>query len=175
MKKMKGMDSMKEMRAKGKAPSGQKLIAQRWLDENRGFVSVVIEGELPDTDVKYDALIANRRTFDDPETFNVRPGHTVLLRIIAGSAATNFFVNTGTLSCQLVAVDGQDVVPVPGNFFQLGIAQRIDLLVKIPEDGGAFPIIAQGEGTKQQCGVVLATEGKMIPKMSLTAEFATAG
>jgi FtsP/CotA-like multicopper oxidase with cupredoxin domain len=167
MKDMGGM-SMKKM------PATQKLYAQKW-DESGGFARTITEGGLPDTDVKYDALIANRRTIDDPEVFRVKPGHTVLLRIIAGSAATNFFVNTGVLKSQLTAVDGKDIEPVSGDYFQLGVAQRIDLLVKIPDQGGAFPIVAQGEGTQQQCGVVLATEGEKIPKMPLQAEFAAAG
>jgi len=71
--------------------------------------------------------------------------------------------------------DGKDIEPVSGNYFQLGIAQRIDLLVKVPDQGGAFPIVAQGEGTKQQRGVVLATENEKIPKIPLQAEFAAAG
>jgi FtsP/CotA-like multicopper oxidase with cupredoxin domain len=167
MKDMGGM-SMKKM------PATQKLYAQKW-DESGGFARTITEGGLPDTDVKYDALIANRRTIDDPEVFRVKPGHTVLLRIIAGSAATNFFVNTGVLKSQLTAVDGKDIEPVSGDYFQLGVAQRIDLLVKIPDQGGAFPIVAQGEGTQQQCGVVLATEGEKIPKIPLQAEFAAAG
>jgi FtsP/CotA-like multicopper oxidase with cupredoxin domain len=167
MKDMGGM-SMKKM------PAAQKLYAQKW-DESGGFARTITEGGLPDTDVKYDALIANRRTIDDPEVFRVKPGHTVLLRIIAGSAATNFFVNTGVLKSQLTAVDGKDIEPVSGDYFQLGVAQRIDLLVKIPDQGGAFPIVAQGEGTQQQCGVVLATEGEKIPKIPLQAEFAAAG
>jgi FtsP/CotA-like multicopper oxidase with cupredoxin domain len=167
MRSMGGM-SMKNM------PATQKLYAQKW-DEAGGFARTVIDGGLPDTDIKYDALIANRRTVDNPEIFHVKPGHNVLLRMIAGSAATNFFVDTGALSSLLMAVDGKDVEPVPGNYFQLGIAQRIDLVVKIPDQGGAFPIVAQGEGTKQQCGVVLATENAKIPKIGYQAEFAAAG
>lgn len=176
MKNMSGTGIEKMGSSMAKAPPTQKLVAQKWLDESHGFASAVIQAELPDTDVKYDALMANRRTFDDPEIFWVKAGHTVLLRIIDGSAATNFFVKTGALNSKLLAVDGQDVLkPIPGNFFQLGIAQRIDLLVKIPDEGGVFPIISQGEGTKQQCGVVLATAGKAIPKMALQAELPTAG
>jgi FtsP/CotA-like multicopper oxidase with cupredoxin domain len=159
--------------SKGKMPATQKLYAQKW--DATGFTRTVVEGGLPDTDVKYDALIANRRTLDDPEVFRVKPGHTVLLRIIAGSAATNFFVNTGALMGQLTAVDGKDIEPVPGNYFQLGLAQRIDLLMKIPAQGGAFPILAQGEGTTQQCGVVLATAGEQTGRIPLNAELATAG
>jgi FtsP/CotA-like multicopper oxidase with cupredoxin domain len=168
-----GMQDMGGMSMK-KMAATQKLYAQKW-DESGGLTRVMTEGELPDTDVKYDALIANRRTIDEPEVFRVKPGHSVLLRIIGGSAATNFFVNTGALSSQLVAVDGKDIEPVSGKYFQLGIAQRIDLIVRIPAQGGAFPILAQGEGTNQQCGVVLATEGEKIPKIPINAEFATAG
>jgi FtsP/CotA-like multicopper oxidase with cupredoxin domain len=166
---MKMMSGMKQM------PAAQKLFAQKWQDETERFVSTLVEGELPDTDIKYDALMANRRTLDDPQIFQVKPGRTVLLRIIAGTAATNFFVNTGELTSELVATDGKDILPVSGNFFQLGVAQRIDLLVKIPEQGGVFPIIAQGEGTKQQCGVVLASPGETVPKIPVEAQFPTAG
>jgi FtsP/CotA-like multicopper oxidase with cupredoxin domain len=169
MKKMKGMGDMKEM------PKSETLVAQKWDDAGQHFVATSAAGKLPDTDVKYDALLANRRTLDDPQVFQVKPGHTVLLRIIAGSSATNFFVNTGALTAELTATDGQDILPLAGNFFQLGIAQRIDLLIKIPDQGGVFPIIAQGEGTRQQCGVVLATEGNTVPKVPVEAKFPTAG
>jgi FtsP/CotA-like multicopper oxidase with cupredoxin domain len=169
MKKMKDMGGLKEM------PKSETLVAQKWDDAGQRFVAASAAGELPDTDVKYDALLANRRTLDDPQVFRVNPGHTVLLRIIAGSSATNFLVNTGTLTAELTATDGQDILPLAGNFFQLGIAQRIDLLIKIPDQGGVFPIIAQGEGTRQQCGVVLATEGNAVPNVPVEAKFPTAG
>jgi FtsP/CotA-like multicopper oxidase with cupredoxin domain len=78
MKKMKSMSGMNEMSKK------EKLITQKWDDGGHRFVPARVEDELPDTDVKYDALIANRRTLDDPEVFRVKRGHTVLLRIIAG-------------------------------------------------------------------------------------------
>ncbi len=169
MKRMKGMGGMKEM------PKNQTLVAQKWDDAAQRFTVTSVDGELPDTDVKYDALLANRHTLDDPQVFPVKPGHTVLLRIIAGSSATNFFVNTGTVTAELTAADGQDILPLAGNFFQLGIAQRIDLLIKVPEQGGVFPIIAQGEGTRQQCGVVLATEGNAAPKVPVEAKFPAAG
>jgi FtsP/CotA-like multicopper oxidase with cupredoxin domain len=168
MKKMKTMSGMNEM------PNREKLVAQKWDDSAQRFVSATVEGELPEPDVKYDALIANRRTLEDPQVFRVRPGHTVLLRMIAASSATNFFVNTGALTAQLTAVDGKDVLTLSGNFFQLGIAQRIDLLVKIPGEGGVFPLLAQGEGTRLQCGVILATEGETVSKLPIETQIATA-
>jgi FtsP/CotA-like multicopper oxidase with cupredoxin domain len=175
MKKMKGMSKTKGMGGMKEARKSQTLVAQKWDDAAQRFTATSLEGELPDTDVKYDALLANRRTLDDPQVFRVKPGHTVLLRIIAGSSATNFFVDTGALTAELTAADGQDILPLAGNFFQLGIAQRIDLLMKIPDQGGVFPIIAQGEGTRQRCGVVLATEGNAVPKVPVEAKFPAAG
>jgi hypothetical protein len=85
-----GMKKMKSMSAMSGMPNKEKLIAQKWEDGAQRFVPATVEGELPDTDVKYDALIANRRTLEDPEVFRVKSGHTVLLRMIAGSSATNF-------------------------------------------------------------------------------------
>ena len=100
MKKMKDMSGMTAMRNK------KRIVAQKWDDVAQRFITASVDGELPDTDVKYDALLANRRTLDDPQVFRVKAGHKVLLRIIAGSSATNFFVNTGTLTAELTATDG---------------------------------------------------------------------
>jgi hypothetical protein len=153
----------------------QKLLSQQWDESTQRFMAVDAMGELPDTDVKYDALLANRRTLESPQVFRVMAAQTVLLRIIDGSSATNFFVNTGELTAELTAVDGKDVSTVHGNFFQLGTAQRIDLRVKLPDHGGVFPILALGEGTGQRCGIILATEGKPIPQLSPQTKVVTAG
>jgi FtsP/CotA-like multicopper oxidase with cupredoxin domain len=149
----------------------EKLLAQKW--DGQIFSRETVEADPAEIDVVYDALLANRRTIDDPEVLAVKPGETVLLRLIAASSATNYFVDTGRLEAELLAVDGKAVKPLKGNFFQLAIAQRIDLRVKIPADGGAFPILAQGEGTKLLAGVILATEGAKIPSLPAAAELST--
>ena len=82
-----------------------------------------------------------------------------MLRLIAASSNQNFYVDTGGLEAELLAVDGKAVHPIKGNFFQLGVAQRLDLKVTIPKEGGAFPILAQGEGTKLLCVVDLDYKG----------------
>ena len=78
------------------------------------------------------------------------------------------------MEAELLAVDGKAVQPIKGNFFQLGVAQRLDLRVTIPKEGGAYPIVAQGEGTKLLCGVILTTKGASVPKLSRTASISTA-
>src|SRR5262249_47862989 len=54
-----------------------------------------------------------------------------------------------------------------GSFFQLAVAQRLDLLVTIPETGGGFPILALAEGSDLQAGVFLSVEGAELPKPAL--------
>ena len=108
------------------------------------------------------------------KSFLFNAGESVLLRLIAASSSQNFYVDTGALEAELLAVDGKAVQPIKGNFFQLAVAQRLDLKVIIPKEGGAYPILAQGEGTKLLCGVVLATKGASVPKLSLTASASTA-
>jgi FtsP/CotA-like multicopper oxidase with cupredoxin domain len=156
------------------ASAPTEVNAQKWDDEKQMLVRTMIRTPEAEIDVKYDALIANRRTLDDPEIISVDAGKSVLLRLIAASSSQNFYIDTGTLNAELLAVDGKAVQPIKGNFFQLGVAQRLDLKVTIPKDGGAYPILAQGEGTKLLCGVVLVTKGAAMPTLSRTASVSTA-
>ena len=151
------------------SPAGQKesLVVQQWDKTSKRLVAREVQAALPDIDVKYNALLANRRTIDDPQVFEAKPGQSVLLRLMAAASATNFFIDIGKLDGTIVATDGEDVQPLKGNFFQLSLAQRLDLLVTIPETGGVFPILALGEGASLQTGVLLSTPGTKIPKRPL--------
>jgi len=150
------------------------MTAQVWDENAKTLGKTTVSSPPVDIDVHYDALLANRRTLDDPEIVSVKAGSRVLLRLIAASSATNFYIDTGVLDAQILAVDGQAVQPLKGSFFQLGIAQRLDLLVTIPEAGGAFPILAQGEGTTLLAGIVLVTKEAAIPKLATNAALKTA-
>jgi FtsP/CotA-like multicopper oxidase with cupredoxin domain len=143
------------------------LVVQQWDAVSKRLVSREVQAAAPDIDVTYDALLANRRTIDDPQVFEVKPGQSVLLRLMGAAAATNFFIDTGRLDATIIASDGEDVQPLHGNFFQLSTAQRLDVLIMIPETGGVFPILALGEGTSLQAGVLLATSRARIPKQLL--------
>src|SRR5436190_21150028 len=172
-KKMDVMDSGKMSGRKGDS-SPVELVAQKWDDQKQRLVRTTLRAPEADIDVNYDALLANRRTLDDPEIVSIQAGESVLLRLVAASSSQNFYVDTGGLEAELLAVDGKAVQPIKGNFFQLAVAQRLDLKVIIPKEGGAYPILAQGEGTKLLCGVVLATKGASVPKLSRTAPTSTA-
>ena len=155
------------------SPEPQTLLTQGWDDRSQRFLKTTVEAPLKRPDVIYDALLANRRTIDDPEILEVQPGETVLLRLIGASCATNFFINTGLLGAELLAVDGQAIKPLRGNYFQMSVAQRLDLRVTIPQRGGAFPIIAQAEGSTLICGVVLKTPEAKVPTIPVQAKTAT--
>ena len=130
---------------------------------NMGAMNMPMKQDL--NDVKYDAYLANRRTLNDPPVFHVSAGKKVRLRLINGASATNFWINTGNLSGKAIAADGNSIHPINNNKFQIALAQRMDIEVTIPKNGGAFPILAQPEGTNQQAGFILATEGASIPKL----------
>lgn len=121
------------------------------------------------TDVEYDAFLTNYRTLKNPEIVSVKPGEVIRLRLIAGSAMTNFFINTGNLLGRAIAVDGQNIKPIEAHQFQLAVGQRMDVLVKIPMGEHAYPILAQGEGTQLQTGLILATpKAKIVPQKEKT-------
>ena len=117
-------------------------------------------------DVRYDAYLANDRTLDDPETIQVEKGGRVRLRIINGGTATAFFISTPGLASQCIAVDGNACQPVTAQSYPLAQGQRIDLLVSVPAQGGAFPVLAQVEQATALTGIVLATAGATIAKQS---------
>lgn len=119
-------------------------------------------------DVDYDAFLANDRTLADPEIVRVPPAGRLRLRIINGAAASHFWIDLGALSGRVVAVDGHPVRPVTGRKFPLAIAQRLDILLDLPA-AGAFPVLAQLEGSRRRTGIVLASSGASIAKIPALA------
>lgn len=117
-------------------------------------------------DVTYDAFLANDRTLDDPDVVQIARGGRIRLRVINGASSSAFWLDLGSLRAAVAAVDGHAVQPVTGSRFPLSIAQRIDLLIDLPAEGGAFPVLAQLEGSRQRTGFVLATPGAAIGRLS---------
>lgn len=121
-------------------------------------------------DVCYDAYLANDRTFDDPEVVAVDKGGRVRLRIINGGTATTFFVSAPGIKSRCIAVDGSPCLPVSQPSYPLAAGQRIDLLVLIPQQGGAFPVYARVEADRFVTGIVLATAGATVRKLPSLAD-----
>lgn len=116
-------------------------------------------------DVDFDAYLANDRTLNDPEVVRVEPGARVRLRLINAAAASNFLLDLGAIEGALVAVDGNPVTPVRGQSFDLAIAQRVDVALRLPAGEGAYPILAQREDDVARTGIILATRNAPVRKV----------
>lgn len=117
-------------------------------------------------DIAYDAYLANDRTLDDPEVHRVEKGGRVLLRIINGATATGFTIDTGVLAGEVIAVDGQDVVPFATRQVPLAMGQRVDIRLAIPKDGGAFPVLALREGAPERTGIIIVAGEASITRLA---------
>jgi FtsP/CotA-like multicopper oxidase with cupredoxin domain len=120
-------------------------------------------------DITYDAFLANDRTLEDPQVIDVDKNAEVRLRIINGASSTNFMIDFGALRGTLVSVDGNAVAPLPVRQLPLGIAQRADVLVRVPAEH-AVAVLARGEGRTLQTGVVLRPPGASVSKIASNAK-----
>jgi FtsP/CotA-like multicopper oxidase with cupredoxin domain len=123
-------------------------------------------------DVAYDAFLANDRTLDDPQVIRVERNGEVRLRVINAGASTNFTIDLGNLPGTLVAVDGNPITPLAGRRFPVAIAQRADILLRMPPDGAAVPILALGEGRRLQAGIILQPPGAAVAKIGANTDVA---
>ena len=122
-------------------------------------------------DVDFDAFLANDRTLTDPEVVHVSRSGRVRLRIINGASSSQFWIDLGGLTGNVVAVDGRAVRPVAGQRFPIGMAQRLDLLIDLPRTG-AFPVLAGLEGSPRRTGIILATPGSRILRVAEQGQIA---
>lgn len=143
------------------------LLIQDWDEEIQRFHwKLKDERLMMPPDVVYDALLANERSLDAPEIIDVEPGETVAIRWIAGSAFMSFFLDLGDLEGELLRTDANPVEPISGSVFQLSVAQRLTLRIKVPEEPGVFPLLALGERSNLRCGVVLRSNRKLsVPEL----------
>jgi FtsP/CotA-like multicopper oxidase with cupredoxin domain len=119
-------------------------------------------------DIDFDAYLANDRTLDDPFVLCTERSGRVRLRLINGATSTAFWIDLGALDGTIVAVDGDPVQPLAVKRFPMTEAQRVDVIVQLPKDGGAFPILAQREGDSHRTGIILASPGAVVVKLSGT-------
>lgn len=121
-------------------------------------------------DVEYDAYLANDRTLNDPQVVQTERGGRVRLRLINGATTTAFHIDLGALTGTVVAVDGNPVRPLSGQRFPMTMGQRLDIILDLPKEGGAFPILAHREGARQRTGIILASPGSSIAKVADLAD-----
>lgn len=92
-----------------------------------------------------------------------RPGERVRLRFINASAMTDFNVRIPGLKLTVVQADGQNVVPVEIDEFQIAVAETYDMIVT-PTDDRAYTLV--GEAIDRS-GMARAT---LAPREGMAAE-----
>jgi FtsP/CotA-like multicopper oxidase with cupredoxin domain len=117
-------------------------------------------------DIEYDAMLANDRTLADPEIVVAEKGGRVRLRVINGAAASNMWIDLGSLEGELIAVDGNSIRPLKGKVFPLAIAQRADIRLSLPQGPSAYPILFSVEGSAMRSGIILKSGDVAIAKIS---------
>ncbi|MBS1165864.1 MAG: copA 1 [Proteobacteria bacterium] len=171
-----GHASMSGMNMSGMSGMGHDMAAMPGMQGMTGMDMGSMPGmsamAMDLNDIEYDAYLANDRTLDDPEVVKVEKGGNVRLRIINGATATAFTIDLGALKGQVVAVDGQPIQPVEAQRFPMTMGQRLDIRLRVPAEGGAFPILALREGGSQRTGIVIGTAGSTVPKLSPVGEAA---
>jgi FtsP/CotA-like multicopper oxidase with cupredoxin domain len=125
-------------------------------------------------DVKYDAFLANDRTLADPEVVKVEPGGHVLLRVINGSSMSNYHLDLGQLTGELIAVDGFRTAPLMATRFPIAVAQRLDIRLTVPREPAAYPVLAVLEGDRRRTGIVLAVGRAAIARIADAASTSSA-
>ncbi|MBI2257223.1 MAG: multicopper oxidase family protein [Proteobacteria bacterium] len=123
-------------------------------------------GAMDLNDVDYDAYLANDRTLADPLVVRTERKGRVRLRLINGATSTAFHLDLGALNGEVIAVDGNPVQPLRGRRFPISMGQRLDIVVDLPEEGGAFPILAEREGGVERTGLILATPDATVTKIA---------
>ncbi len=131
---------------KGTLTPLNQVIARGALDAQIDFWRQRMEGA-DIADIYYPAFLVNGKQVAEYPDF--KSGEKVRLRIIDGSASTQFWMTFGGEIPLLVSADGLDVVPVKRNKTFIAIAETYDFIVTIPQSGKLeFRAMAQdGSGT----------------------------
>lgn len=87
------------------------------------------------SDVYYNKFLMNgqeKNYFKD-----ATPGEVIRLRIINGSASTYFNLQYAGSAIRVIAADGINVTPISVNKLEIAVAETYDVLITVPETGGA--------------------------------------
>ena len=120
------------------------------------------------SDVAYDAFLINGK---EESFLAAHPGEKIRLRVINASASTYFYLQYAREPMQVISADGIDVQPVDLDPVLIAIAETYDVLVTIPESGGAIEFRATAQDGSGSASVFLGDgekiEAQDIPKPNL--------
>ncbi|HRE79566.1 MAG TPA: multicopper oxidase domain-containing protein [Opitutaceae bacterium] len=111
------------------------------------------------SDVAYDAFLVNGKRRISLEG---NAGEVIRLRVINGSAATYFYVQSSTGPMTIVAADGPPVAPVAVQTLLVAIAETYDILITLPESGRA-EVRATAQDGSGHASAVFGPDDSTVP------------
>ncbi len=111
------------------------------------------------SDVSYKAFLTNGQP---QQTLpNLKAGEKIRLRVINGSSSTYFWLQFAVGKVQIVANDGNDVVPVDVDRLIVGVAETYDVIVTIP-DNMSYEFRATSEDRTRHTSLWLGSGMQML-------------
>lgn len=112
-------------------------------------------------DIDYPMYVANGRNAQNPNSFRVRPGQRVRIRLINAGSDTAFRVALAEHRMTVTHTDGFPVVPTEVDAVLLGMGERYDVVVTAQD--GVFPLVAAAEGKNASTRALLVTAAASTP------------
>ncbi|CRZ14392.1 multicopper oxidase family protein [Mycolicibacterium neworleansense] len=112
-------------------------------------------------DVNYPLYVVNGRNAQNPNSFRVRPGQRVRIRLINAGSDTAFRVALAGHRMTVTHTDGFPVVPTEVDAVLIGMGERYDVVVTAQD--GVFPLVAAAEGKGASTRALLVTADGSTP------------
>ncbi len=106
-------------------------------------------------DVTYPYMLANGRIARAPRSVRTKPGQRLRLRLINAAADTAFRVGVPGTTMHVTQTDGFPVLPTQAETVLIGMGERLDAVITMPDD--SVPVIALAEGRGSYAQVILST------------------
>lgn len=135
-----------------------------WDALQEGYLGTKLENEwkrmhaMDVSDVFYERFLVNGHT--DIYKKQYKPGDTIRLRVINGSASTYFWLNYNGGKITVIATDGMDVEPVDVDRLIIGTSETYDIQIVLPEDSSMTALIATSEDRMGAARVWLGSGAK---------------
>lgn len=123
-------------------------------------------------DITYPYFLANGRLASAPQVVTTRPGQRVRLRLINPGSDTAFRVGLPGVPMTITHTDGFPVQPVNADAVLLGMGERIDAIITVPDR--PVPLLALAEGKNGFATLILQSGRGAAPNpAALVAELST--
>jgi len=112
-------------------------------------------------DVSYPYYLANGKIARDPQVVDAKPGQRIRLRLINAGGDTAFRVGMPTSVMTITHTDGFPIVPQQAQAVIMGMAERVDAIITVPDT--TTPLLVIPEGKKGLAQLVIRVNQGAAP------------